>query len=337
MIAITESRPGGESPSGSPSCYLPSSSGISSLRLTGRVICWFSCGAASAVATKLAIEKYGTVEIYYTDTGSEHEDNHRFLAECEQWFGQKITTLKSAKYANIWEVFEKQRFLSSPQGAPCTGAMKKEPANGIWNVGDVEIFGYTGEESRRMKRWQRDNPERVIECPLIDKHLTKEDCFGMLARVGIALPIMYLLGFLNNNCIGCVKARDNINYWKRVRKYFPLVFWRIAGYERQFGFALNRVTRNGVKVEVYLDEIEDGDPTGPDTVKISCGLFCMAEADAMTSQDEEPDPMGDMIRKIIPNYNPTRYGYSEIQRKAAEAADEKPDGQADNDKTQAPT
>ena len=263
----------------------------SPLKMTGRVISWFSCGAASAVATKLAIEKYGdAVEIYYTDTGSEHEDNHRFLAECEQWFGRKITTLKSAKYANIWEVFEKQRFLSSPQGAPCTGAMKKEPANGIWKVGDVEIFGYHAAERHRLNRWQKDNPERVIECPLIDKLLTKEDCFGMLARVGIALPIMYLLGFLNNNCIGCVKARDNINYWKRVRKHFPLVFWRIAGYERQFGFALNRVTRNGVKVEVYLDEIEEGDPTGPDTVKISCGLFCMSEADGFSSANTPAQP-----------------------------------------------
>jgi len=36
------------------------------------VICRFSCGAASAVATKLAIAKYGTVEIYYNDPGSEH-------------------------------------------------------------------------------------------------------------------------------------------------------------------------------------------------------------------------------------------------------------------------
>jgi len=27
----------------------------------GRIVCWFSCGAASAVATKLAIAKYGRV------------------------------------------------------------------------------------------------------------------------------------------------------------------------------------------------------------------------------------------------------------------------------------
>ena len=169
------------------------------LKRSGRVICWFSCGAASAVATKLTIEKYKTVEIYYTDTGSEHEDNVRFLADCEKWFGQKVNVLKSDKFANIWEVFEKSRFLSSQYGAPCTGAMKKDPANGIWKIGDVEIFGYTADERHRLARWQKDNNERIIECPLIDGHLDKSDCLGMLERVGIELPTMYKLGFRNNN------------------------------------------------------------------------------------------------------------------------------------------
>ena len=54
---------------------------------SGRILAQFSCGAASAVATKLAIEKYGdAVEIYYCDTGSEHPDNERFLQSCEVWF-----------------------------------------------------------------------------------------------------------------------------------------------------------------------------------------------------------------------------------------------------------
>ena len=90
---------------------------------TGRVISWFSCGAASAVATKLAIQKYGSVDVYYTDTGSEHEDNPRFITDCEKWFGTNVTILKSDKYADAMEACEKARYLSSPQGAPCTGAM----------------------------------------------------------------------------------------------------------------------------------------------------------------------------------------------------------------------
>jgi 3'-phosphoadenosine 5'-phosphosulfate sulfotransferase (PAPS reductase)/FAD synthetase len=285
------------------SCSLPSSSGISSLRRTGRVISRFSCGAASAVATKLAIEKYGeAVEIYYTDTGSEHPDNIRFVADCEKWFGRKVNVLKSTEYESTWDVFERTRFLVSNHGARCTGELKRKPGDAVWRVGDVEIYGYTADEGHRLARWQNDNTERIIECPLIDKHLDKADCLGMLERVGIELPAMYRLGFSNNNCIGCVKARDNLDYWKRIRLHFPEQFARMANLERELSVAINRKTTNGERNEIYLDEIEAGGPTGPDP-KISCGLFCMAEADALAS---------------------------ESQREVAGTADEKPDGQADN-------
>lgn len=251
------------------------------IRRSGRVISWFSCGAASAVATKLAIEKYGTVEIYYTDTGLEHEDNPRFIKDCEKWFDHKVTILKSTEYKDAMEVCEKARYLSSPQGAPCTGAMKKAPANGIWQLGDIEIFGYTADEQHRLKRWQRDNPERIIECPLIDGLLDKGDCLGMLDRVGIEIPTMYKLGFRNNNCIGCVKARDSIDYWKRVRKHFPANFERVAKLEKELGYVINRVTRKGVRIDMPLYDIPPGDPTGADP-KISCGLFCMSESDSFS-------------------------------------------------------
>tara|TARA_R110002074_G_scaffold354134_1_gene525952 strand:+ start:48 stop:863 length:816 start_codon:yes stop_codon:yes gene_type:complete len=250
-------------------------------RRTGKVICRFSCGAASAVATKLAIEKYGEVEIHYNDTGSEHPDNARFMADCEKWFGQKVNVLKSKKFANIWEVFEKRRFLVSHHGAPCTSEMKRIPGESVWSIGDVEVFGYTSDERHRLERFRRDNNERIIETPLIERHLTKEDCLGMLERVGIELPTMYKLGFRNNNCIGCVKARDNLDYWKRVRKHFPDVFARMVAFERDLNVTINRVTINGKRNPIYLDEIEEGDPKGKDP-KMSCGLFCMSEADNLT-------------------------------------------------------
>ena len=249
-------------------------------RKSGRVVCHFSCGAASAVATKMAIQKYGEVMILCADTGSEHPDNARFLKDCEAWFGQKVQVVKSDVYEDIYDVFESRRFLVSPQGAPCTGAMKKKPLDALWEIGDVEIFGYTSEEVRRLDRWRKGNPERIIECPLVDRLLTKEDCFGILERAGIDLPEMYKLGFRNNNCIGCVKARDSIDYWKRVRKYFPAQFKRTADLERELGFQINRVTKDGKRSPVYLDEIGKGDPVGADP-NIQCGLFCMSEADHM--------------------------------------------------------
>ena len=67
---------------------------------TGRIVCHFSCGAASAVAGKLAIEEHGTVEIINAFLKEEHKDNQRFLKDCEKWLGQKITVLKDKKYGD---------------------------------------------------------------------------------------------------------------------------------------------------------------------------------------------------------------------------------------------
>lgn len=250
---------------------------VSEAHRTGRVLARFSCGAASAVATKLAIEKYGdVVTIFYNDTGSEHSDNHRFLKDCEAWFNKPVTVLRHETYMDIWELFRKVRFLSSPHGAPCTGEMKRKPGEAVWKLGDIEIFGYTSDEAHRLERFRRDNQERIIECPLIDSGITKEACMERLAQVGIEIPAMYRLGFRNNNCIGCVKARDNLDYWKRVRKHFPEIFAEASSIERELKTTINRITRKGVRTPIYLDEIPPGDPKGPDP-RISCGLFCMVE------------------------------------------------------------
>lgn len=244
---------------------------------TGRIVCHFSCGAASAVATKLAIEKYGTVEIRYSDTGSEHPDNQRFLRDCERWFGQPVEVVRSKRFANIWEVFADYRFLSSIHGAPCTKEMKRTPGDSAWRPGDTEIFGYTADESHRLDRWRAANNERIIECPLIDAGLTKANCLQRIADAGIEIPAMYRLGFRNNNCIGCVKARDSVDYWKRVRKYFPEHFTRTARLERELNTTINRRTKDGVKTPLFLDEIEAGDPRGADP-QIACGIICMTES-----------------------------------------------------------
>ena len=56
-----------------------------------RHLVWFSCGAASAVTAKLAVEKYPhTAEILYCDTlAYEHYDNARFMSDVSRWSGEK--------------------------------------------------------------------------------------------------------------------------------------------------------------------------------------------------------------------------------------------------------
>ncbi|WP_061023957.1 phosphoadenosine phosphosulfate reductase family protein [Bradyrhizobium sp. CCH5-F6] len=202
-----------------------------------RVVCRFSCGAASAVATKLAIAKYGIdrVVITYSDTGSEHPDNLRFRADCERWFGKQVQVFKSDRFKDTWHVWEKERFITSKRGAPCTGALKREPHFAFERPTDIMVFGYTADKPDQVRaaNLRKQNFERAIETPLIDASLTKADCLAMIARAGIELPAMYKLGFQNNNCIGCPKG--GMGYWNMIRKHFPEQFERMAALQRHLG------------------------------------------------------------------------------------------------------
>lgn len=227
-------------------------------------IVWFSCGATSAVATKLAAEKFRELRIIYIDTGAEHPDNKRFLRECEKWLHHDIEIRKSERFHNPIEVFHSRKFLNSPYGAPCTLELKKKVR---WRIEDeltewsAQIFGFDASERKRFDRFREQYPNAKAEAPLIDKSLSKEDCLAILIKAGIEIPKMYRLGFHNNNCIGCVKGGRG--YWSHIRRHFPEVFEEMAKLERTLGHSCIS--------DCYLDELPEYDlpPIVP-----SCSLFC---------------------------------------------------------------
>lgn len=232
-----------------------------------RLVCWFSCGAASAVATKICLSKYAkTHEIIIARLciANEHEDNERFAKDCEKWFGQKIITLENSKWKDCWDVWETKRYLASTHGAPCTTEMKRIPAAKFveqWDP-DEQAYGYTAEEKKRADAYCALNPDVKLITPLIDEYLNKSNCLAMLSTAGIKIPQMYRLGFNNNNCIGCVKG--GMGYWNRIRMHFPDIFDRMAKLERKIGYAI---------LGVYLDELPEdaGRHVEPE---IDCSLLC---------------------------------------------------------------
>jgi hypothetical protein len=246
-----------------------------------RIVCWFSCGAASAVATKLALadaRKSGVeVVIAYTGVTEEHSDNHRFLKDCEAWFGQEVLMLMNEKYrGSIYEVFRRERFLVGPSGAACTRLLKKGMRQSFERPGDRQVFGYTMEEQDRVDRFIDANNHVDLWVPLIDRGLSKGDCLAIIKGAGIQLPAMYSLGYRNNNCIGCVKG--GAGYWNKIRVDFPETFERMAKVEEYLGRTVCKVTVDNVTRRVSLRELppDVGDyESEPD---MSCGIFChMAE------------------------------------------------------------
>lgn len=237
-----------------------------------RRVSWFSCGAASAIATKLSNPDV----IAYCETGSEDYDNKRFMLDCETWFEKGITNLKTLEFDSTWDVWKKRKYLAGIKGAPCTGELKVKPRLDFQKPGDIHVFGYTADSNdvSRAETLKKNWPDLIIETPLIDKGITKAACLAMLHTMGIKEPRTYAMGFPNANCIPCVKATSSA-YWALVRLYFKPEFDRMANISRSLDVRLARL--NGERI--FIDEIPEDHPvTQP--IAPECDFLCsMAEQD----------------------------------------------------------
>ena len=105
--------------------------------------------------------------------------------------------------------------------------------------------------------------------PLIERSLTKQDAHGICAELGIGRPLMYDLGYNNNNCIGCIKG--GIGYWNKIRVDFPEVFESRAKLERDIGYSILK--------DCFLDELEENRGRMSDEIPIDCNIFCQLALD----------------------------------------------------------
>ena len=240
------------------------------------IIGWFSCGATSAIACYLAMQHYSNVALYYIETGSAHPDNKRFIAEFESQMKCKIQILQSEKYSSVFDVLRKKRFINSPFGAACTYELKKrvrynlEESIGLWD-GQVFGFDYCKREINRAIRFKQQNPNTKPIFPLIEHQFTKENCLSILQKLGISPPIMYRLGYNNNNCIGCVKG--GIGYWNKIRKDFPETFFEMSQIERE----ITATCLKDVNGKIWLDELDPERGVNVSPIIPDCSLFCELE------------------------------------------------------------
>jgi len=237
---------------------------------------WFSCGAASAVAAKKTIEKYGdthNIRIINNPIKEEHPDNQRFLKDVEKWLGLPIEFATNSKFPDqsCKTVWQKRKYMSGIKGAPCTFELKKK-ARQEWeanNQHDYLVLGFTAEEQHRFNRFKSMERDTILPI-LIDAGITKGECFSILEGAGIELPEIYKLGYPNANCIGCVKS-TSVTYWNHVRKVHPDIFEERSIQSREIGAKL--VQYKGRRL--FLDEL---DPTAfgrkMKNMHVECGIFC---------------------------------------------------------------
>lgn len=241
-----------------------------------RIVCHFSCGAASAVATKLIVSQYPSsrVVIYNAFIVEEDADNRRFLSDCERWFNHPVTVLRDEKYgASAREVWRRKRFMNSALGAPCSQALKRDVIDAACLPDDQHVYGFTADERNkpRVKRFLSVGGW----CPLIDRNLTHADCLGLVERAGIILPLRYRQGYNNANCVGCCKGGEG--YWNKTRRDSPGDFIEVAEIQKSIGpgayMFRNRKTQERFSLYDLPPDAGRMDEEVPE-----CSLFCaMAE------------------------------------------------------------
>lgn len=236
-----------------------------------KTISWFSAGVSSAVATKLLIDEID--QIIYTHIEDQHPDTLRFVKECEAWFGKPVEIMQSP-YKNVENALLGASFINSPYGAPCTNILKKrvriewEAKNEFFCWLDY-VWGMDVDEADRCQGLEESMPNQKHIFPLVERGISKEKAHQILKASGIKRPVMYDLGYQNNNCIGCVKG--GMAYHNKIRRDFPEVFKKRAKMERKVGASCIHTDKEG---RVFLDELDPERGRNDPPVVEDCGIMC---------------------------------------------------------------
>lgn len=235
-------------------------------------VSWFSAGVSSAVATKLMIDQIDRV--IYTHIKDQHPDTLRFVRDCAAWFGKPVEILQSP-YESVEGAIMADKmhpsgmYVNGPRGAECTRRSKRAVRK-QWEYEQPlgvklrYIWGMDYDEKHRADRLYENMPEQDHVFPLIERKMSKEDAHAVLTASGIKRPIMYDMGYSNNNCVGCIKG--GMGYWNKIRVDFPEVFAARAAMERR--------ARHTCIKGVFLDELDPERGRHEPPIVGDCGILC---------------------------------------------------------------
>lgn len=252
-----------------------------------------SGGLTSYKALQRTLEKYGKehTHAYFADTKQEDPTTYQFIADQEKYFGIEIERVIDGR--TIWDVWKERKCITLrlPSGAdvaPCSMILKREAIEKLITARYApgtytRVFGYEWSEIDRMRRLEEDiYPEKawfpLAEPPYMDKcHIANE-----LGAIGIAIPVLYELGFEHNNCGGgCVKAGQA--HWAHLWFTLPdrYLLWEEKEEEfRQYigkDVAILKDRRGGqakpMSLKTFRERLEAGDTNYDKSDWGGCGCF----------------------------------------------------------------
>lgn len=257
--------------------------------MSDKIICWFSGGITSAVACKLAIDKYGKENciVIMQDTMNEHEDTYRFIKDCEKWYGLKIQMTMNEDYESIQDCWRKHKSLNVATGSICSYKLKRVVRERIEKTIDYkhQVFGfeYHNREINRAKAMKLNYPKTNPIFPLIENKMSKIDCINFVESNGIKKPKAYELGFNNNNCLktGCIQG--GIGYWQKIQRDSPDKFEAMANMEHELTEA------KGQQVTMLKDQAKPTIKRKPNETEEETRLRKQSMLDALLFLKPHPD------------------------------------------------
>lgn len=179
----------------------------------------FSGGICSFWAAHRVIDRYGSgnVTLLFADTMMEDEDLYRFNNDAEEFLGVPITRIADGR--TPWEVMRDEKVIGRSGLDVCSRILKRDLLD-HWrfeNTTSENSIFYLGLDWTEEHRMLGDNQRQGMvkrfapwcvmapmqEEPIWDKCRMMDELY----KIGIALPMLYKLGFPHNNCGGfCIKA-----------------------------------------------------------------------------------------------------------------------------------
>lgn len=232
---------------------------------TGKICVNVSGGSGSAVAWHRCLEWYGKDRVVpvFADTNSEHPDLYKFLDECEQGFGQKITRLNDGR--SIWDVFDETGMLRiAKAGGACKASieLKQKPLAEFFRQSgcDAIAVGIEFMEPERMLNFEKKiSPVEVLFPLSVSPLLGECEVHEELIRLGGRQCETYDDGHGHNNCLqsGCILA--GVNQWAAICKLNPEGFayaeQRESVFTERTGFTILRDQSGGQVRSYSLSEL----------------------------------------------------------------------------------
>lgn len=175
------------------------------------------------------------------------------------------------EYKNIEDIWIKHLSLNVATGAICSTIAKRKVRENWQKTNEYshQVFGFEFEkkEFNRAMGMKMNHPKSKPIFPLLMMGYDKKDCLELIKQWGLDIPMMYKLGFKNNNCFntGCVQG--GIGYWQKMKKEFPEKYYKMSNMEHfltdkkgepvtmlkdQSKEAKETVERTGIKYKAFI-------------------------------------------------------------------------------------